>query len=82
MSGGVRCPCGHVHSFGDVRSIGRFQPNGPTGYVAYVNGKTGPARSTRREAMNDVCPLWKPPAHTTPTTPAAVVVSGTESKEQ
>lgn len=48
------CTCGVIHYFAQVKAVGRFEPSGPTGYVA----KGHPVRSTREEAMRDVCEEW------------------------
>jgi len=52
----VKAPCSvcdWVHSAADVRAIGRFDPDGPAGYIADLPGAK--VRSTRVEAQRDVC---------------------------
>lgn len=48
------CPaCGSAHTSGDTSAVGRFNPNGPDGYMARFPGS--PVRCTRDEALQDIC---------------------------
>lgn len=51
------CRCGTVHPADAVVAVGRFE--GTTGYRAQVPG--APTRTTREQAMTDVCPQWVAP---------------------
>lgn len=49
-----RIPCEPVDVYRDeTRAVGRFRPNGPTGFRAVQDG--APLRSTRAEAVADRC---------------------------
>ena len=48
------CPdCGHVHTPGDARAVGRFDPDAIALYRA--NYPNSPLRTSRDEAMQDMC---------------------------
>lgn len=47
------CPaCAHIHGSDYARAVGRFRPEGPTGYRARSGGLL---RATRAEAEADAC---------------------------
>lgn len=51
---GPSCPrCRRIHSSDAVVTLGRFRPEGPSGYRA-SHSPSVPIRSTREEAMEDV----------------------------
>lgn len=55
-------PCGWVHTSTSAVAVGRFLPDGPTGYRA---SSGGPLRPTRARAERDECET----NHATPSTP-------------
>lgn len=52
------CPrCGHTGTH-PTYAVGRFQPDGPTGYRDLAD-PGAPLRATRAEAEVDVCRRWQ-----------------------
>lgn len=50
------CSCGRVHGADETVAVGRFRPDGPTGYKASPAIRPdAPLRCTRQEAELDVC---------------------------
>ena len=48
--------CGRIHNSRMSHAVGRFNPEGPTGYRGDYTG--APTRTTRAEADRDVCKQW------------------------
>ena len=52
------CPrCNRVHGSDAATIVGRFSPDGPTGYRA-ATAPDAPLRETRAEAVADQCAWW------------------------
>lgn len=50
---GPTCPdCQTIHGADAARTVGRFNPGGPSGYRSRLGG---PLRPTRAEAIADTC---------------------------
>ena len=49
--------CGFQHAGSDSAAVGRFAPDGPSGYRSTL-APFAPIRATRAEAVADTC-LWR-----------------------